>query len=762
MHKLFVTLVFLVYSFLTFSQTEFLQGYVFEEKKAKKRVPIPYVNLVWAGTDIGTATNEKGRFQIPYNSDYRYLVVSFVGFDTDTIEILNNQPIDIVLKNYKTLDAVEIVYELRSTEISLIDPLNIQSINKKELRKAACCNLAESFDTNASVDASYSNAVTGREQIKMLGLDGKYVQIMEDNIPSIRGLAHYEGLELISGAWIEGIQVSKAAGSVVNGYESITGQINTAIKNPNNNEERFHVNVFANAGSRLEGNVNYSYNVSDNLKGNFLGHVLDLSSKIDNNDDGFIDNPLHDHIIVQNVLVASGKNYEGEFMVKGSFTDTQSGQMEFSPESILPSFYGVQLETNRMEGYAKSGIIFPNSDFASIGLQLKAVYHDMWALMGQRYYEGEEKMFGANLIYQDAFSGERHQFKTGVSYMMDEYEERLDTLNFSRLEKVPGVFFEYNMNGGEAYSLIAGIRVDEHNIYGTLINPRIHARYNPWKNTAFKLAAGKGQRVSNIFNENLDILVSSRDVIISGTDVNDHIYSGSEGAYGLDIEEATTIGINLTQKFTSFEREGSLVIDFYNTNFINQVVMDLDASARQVWFYNLDGRSYSNSIQAELNLEPGKRFQARLAGRWMDVKTDYKDGLLKVPFNSNLRGFLNLAYETRKNIHDQKWLGDITIQYIGEQRLPQTLDNPLQYQVSGTSDPYLLLNAQVTRVLSKDFEVYLGAENILNYKQRDAIIASEDPFGEFFDANFAYAPVFGTNYYVGLRYTVFNKNQLGE
>jgi len=736
-------------------QEKTLTGVIYEENKDGSLTPLPFVNVHWSETQIGTSSQDNGVFQIPYKKEYRFLVVSFVGYTSDTLEIRNNRDIDIVLKSLRVLDEVEIVYRRRGTEISLIDPIIALNLNKRELRKAACCNLAESFETNASIDASFTNAATGREQIKMLGLDGKYVQIMEDNIPYVRGLANYDGLEYIPGAWINSIQIAKAAGSVVNGFESMTGQINVNMKQPQNAED-LHINLYANGGSRLEANVNFNYDISDKFRGTFLAHAKDLSQRIDNNEDGFLDNPLSEHVLLQNNFKFQGEYIDAEFGLKGVYIANQSGQMEFSPENLITSFYGVLMDTKRVEAYSKTGYIFPNSDYASLGLQLKGVFHNQSGMYGRRNYTGEEQSVFANLIFQNAFS-DKHKYKLGASFLWDYFDEGIEedgrplvafvgSQFFRRTERVPGIFFEYSLDGKDIYNVITGLRLDQHNIYGTLINGRLNARYALDARTAIKIAAGKGQRVANIFNENLDFLASSRSFFIDNP---------GNGAFGLEIEEATTVGINFTQKFDFLGNEASVLLDFFNTNFLNQVVVDLDASAQHIRFYNLVGKSFSNSLQAELHFEPLKRFEMRLAGRWMDVQTEYAHGQLRVPYVPNLRGFLNLEYRTRKNKKGNRWMLDGTFQYIGEQRLPSTASNPVEFQRNHFSEAYPLLSFQFMRMLGNDLEFYLGMENALNFIQTDAIISANDPFGTYFDSNFAFAPVFGRNIYLGLRFSIF-------
>jgi hypothetical protein len=128
---------------------------------------------------------------------------------------------------------------------------NTELISSRELLRAACCNLGESFTTNPSVDVNYADAATGAQQIKLLGLSGTYVQMLTENIPNHRGAAAPYSLGFIPGPWMQSIQVSKGASSVKNGYESITGQINVEFKKPQGTPF-VDANLFYNTKGKVE------------------------------------------------------------------------------------------------------------------------------------------------------------------------------------------------------------------------------------------------------------------------------------------------------------------------------------------------------------------------------------------------------------------------------------------------------------------------------------------------------------------------------
>lgn len=730
-----------------------LKGIVFEVVGKKELSPIPGVSVFWLDSNIGTSTNSEGEFTLKAIEHAHMLVVKSIGFEADTIHVHDiSERLDVVLKEGNVLEDVEVVYKRGTAMFLTLEPRNTQVITTGELRKAACCNLAESFETNPSVDASFTDAVTGTKQIQMLGLAGKYTQIMQENIPTIRGLSSVYGLEYIPGAWVNSIYLSKGAGSVVNGYESLTGQINVDMKKPGN-AEKFHLNIYGNQGSRMELNAYYDKTVGKYWETTLLIHGKNQSFKYDRNDDGFLDNPLAENYIVHNQWHYTNPNgWRIEAGIGGVLMDTKAGQVNFKEGSLnelVNSDYGVRIKTKRANAFLKTGYLFKNEDYKSLGMQFSGVYHDQESYFGSTNYGAQQSNFSYNLIFQDELGeSEKHFYKTGVSFMYDDYNVLFNGMDLGRTEIVPGVYGEYNYDNGGSVSIIAGLRGDYNTLYSNFfVTPRLHARYSIDEKTSLKLGVGKGQRSPNVVAENVGLLASSR----RWNFVTNPKYASD----GILPETAWNIGLNLTKKFRWDYRDGTIIVDLYRTEFENQLVVDVDNNPQEVSIYNLNGKSFSNSAQAEFNYELLKRFDVRLAYRWLEVKTDQLSGTYSKALLPEHRAFINLAFETKKDpIKFRQWQYDLTAQWLGEQRLPNTSTNPEEYRLETRTPSYFTFNGQVTRIFSEKLEMYAGVENILDYKQDNPILSSNDPTGPYFDSSIVWAPIFGRMAYFGLRYTI--------
>ncbi len=325
--------------------------------------------------------------------------------------------------------------------------------------------------------------------------------------------------------------------------------------------------------------------------------------------------------------------------------------------------------------------------------------------------------------------------------MNDNYDEKLKQSSYLRTETAPGAFFEYTYDYLTKLSVVAGIRADHNNMYGWFATPRLHIRYTPTTKTTIRLSAGRGQRTANIIAENTSVLVSSRMFEVLNAEAGK--------AYGLNPEVAWNKGLSFDQKMKMFSRDASFAVDFFRNDFKQQVVVDLE-DPRKVSFYNLNGKSYSNSLQVELNASPWYKFDVRLAYRMFDVKNTIDGQLLQRQLVSKHRGFANLAYET------SGWKFDFTINYNSKKRIPTTASNPVEYQMPQWSPDYVLMNAQVSKTLGKKtpFDIYLGGENLGNYLQKASIVAANDPFGPYFDASLVWGPVTGRMIYGGLRFKI--------
>ncbi len=717
------------------------------QENPKDNLGVAGATVNWLNTNIGTITNEKGWFTIPFKKEYKKLVISYIGYKTDTLIVRDLTPIHHFITIQNELKGITIRSKRDAVQKSLFATANTFTVNNDELLKAACCNLAESFETNPSIDVSFSDALTGTRQIQMLGLKSPYLQIMQENIPSIRGAAQAFGLTFTPGTWVESIQITKGAGSVVNGFESISGQINAELVKPFS-DNKFFLNTYSSLNGRLELNTHFNRRVSEKWQSGLYIHGNYRGEKFDKNKDNFIDVPLANQINVMNrwQYTDAQNGWVSFINIRFLNDEKQTGEINFNPtlDKGNTDSWGSEIDTKRFETSLKIGYVFPEIPYQSVGLQLAYSNHRQDSYFGLNVYDIKHESLYSNLLFNSIIGDTRSKFKTGINFTYDKYNELVNTTNYKRKENSLGVFFEYAFDNLEDFSLTAGVRVDTHNLLGTFITPRLHLRYAPWENGVFRASAGRGKRSANIFAENQQLFASSRKIDIDAVDGN---------IYGLNPEIAWNYGVSYLQKFNLFNKKGDITFDFYRTDFSNQVVVDWE-NPQAVSFYNLNGKSIANNFQLELNYELAKNLNLRTAFKYFDISTDYKTGKLQKPLQPNNRFFANISYETATKDNGAQWKLDFTFNNIGEQRLPDTATNPTQYQLPINSERYSLLNSQITKVFSNTFEIYAGVENFTNVQQVNPILGSENPFGPNFDSTIVYSPIFGRAIYAGLRFKI--------
>lgn len=727
--------------FLPFAlQGQMVHGVV-KGESPDRPVPLPGVNIYWSGTSLGTTTDNNGHFELLRPVDVKPLLVfSYVGFTGDTLLVKDfSKALNIEMKSSVELKTVEITERAAATNLDVRSILNIQTLTEKELKKAACCDLSESFETNASVDVAYTDAVTGAKTIRMLGLDGKYSQILFENWPLIDGISSTYGLSFVPGPWIKSISLTKGAGSVVNGYNSISGQLNIDLLKPDEAPTGY-LNLYGNTNGRMEANAHFSQLIGKKWSTMLLVHGNYMEAKNDHNDDGFLDMPTSERINVMNRWRYFGDNFRTQFGVKFLYDDRVGGQSAYNPnhpnEQI--GIWGSNVRNEQQEVFWKGGILFPNDQAKSIGFLFSGRRHVLDSYFGERTYEAEQRSFYGNMIFQTVLDSlEVHKLKAGVSYVHNDFDENYNDSAFTRLEQVPGIFGEYSFTKN-SISLVAGIRGDYHNQFGFIISPRLHFKYSPKPLTAIRLSAGTGFRTASIYAENLSLMASSREFV-----VHDNIKQ----------EQAMNFGVSVTHKFKWLEKKWVTAADVYYTHFLEQVVVDRDESAQQVHFFHLTGNSYAASFQVELGVELIDGLDVKAAYKRYLSKTDYLSGMLAVPLIPTDRVLFNIGYVT----NNDKWLFDLTANWFAGARIPNTQNNPPEYQMDEHAPSYSLIHSQVTHVYKKKLEVYLGAENIFNYQQDPQIIAANDPFGPYFDASNIWGPVNGRVVYAGLRLTINKK-----
>jgi len=745
MKKYILSFLLIFVSTFLFSQSTFT-GMIMDKNNPKDALGVEGASVHWLATNVSAITNKKGWFTIAYKPEYKKLVVSYVGFKTDTLTITSLETFHHFLTPQGDLEEITIKSKKKAIQKSLFSTTNVFTVNSAELLKAACCNLAESFETNPSIDVGFSDALTGTRQIRMLGLTSPYLLITQENIPSVRGASQVFGLTFTPGTWVESIQITKGAGSVVNGFESISGQINTELVKPAT-DKSFFLNAFASQMGRFEVNTHFNTKVSEKWNTGLYVHGNYTGQKFDMNDDNFLDMPLSKQINVLNrwQFTDAQKGWVSFINVRFMSDEKQTGALDFNPEihKGTTHFWGSEIDTKRFDTSAKLGYVFPEMPYQSVGFQIAYSNHEQDSYFGLNSYDIQHQSVYSNLLFNSIIGDTRNTFKTGLSFTHDNYDEFVNTSDFGRIETSVGAFFEYTFDNLDDFSLVAGLRVDSHNLLGNFITPRLHLRYNPWEDGVIKASIGRGKRSANIFAENQQLFASSRQINIENNNGN---------IYGLNPEIAWNYGISYLQKFNVFNQKGDITFDYYRTDFNNQVVVDWE-SPQAISFYDLDGKSIANSFQVEVNYSLATNLELRTAYKYFDIATTYKSGNLQKPIQPQHRFFANLSYETELE-NEKQWRFDVTFNAIGKQRLPDTSSNPVQYQLPQFAAPYQLLNSQITRVFSDRFEVYIGAENLTNVQQNNPILGNDNPFGPNFDTTIVFAPIFGRAMYTGLRFNI--------
>ena len=725
---------------ISFSQN-YIEGVVSDENESGEIIPFPGVTVFWENTSIGTLTDIDGNYKLLKSSLSKNLVFKFLGYKEVIIDVSDKNFYNLtMLKDENVLDEVVVNKKRKTIQKSYFKTQNIINVSSDELLKAACCNISESFETNPSIDVNYSNAVTGVKQVKMLGLESPYLLITEENIQMIRGASQVYGLSFIPGTWVESMQITKGSGSVVNGFESVSGQINVELKKPYS-DSPFFVNFYTNNMGRNEINIHGNKIINDKLSTGLYLHANKNTSINDKNNDGFLDNPTSNAFNIFNrwQYINTQKGTVSFLGIRYMKDEKDIGENTDDMVFIREPWLG-QINTNRFDSNFKYGYVNPSIPYQSLGFQMAFSNHEQDSFFGVRNYDINQRSFYSSLIYNSIIGSTLNKIKFGLNYSYDDFDETVDKKDvfYNRIDKSIGGFFEYSYDSMDAISLVAGIRYDIHNNLGNFFTPRIHMRYQPFEKSVLRLSAGTGRKSSNIFSENQNIFATGREI---------KILNNSGKFYGLDPEKAFNYGLSFRQGFFINNREGDITFDYYVTDFDNQVVVDWETQG-ELSFYNLDGKSFAKSFQVDLEYQLIDNVLIKSTFKNFDVKKQYDSGFKQNPLTPKNRFFTNIEASTNEKENGSKWKFDLTYNWIGTQRLPSHTE---LIDFDGYSPNYSLVNSQITRVFSNKFEMYVGGENIGGYTQSNPIVG-DYPFGTDFDTSIVYAPIHGALFYVGLRF----------
>ena len=717
-----------------------LIGYIFEKMSNLTEDPVFGANLYWLDGSLGTFTDLEGYFEIPVSESSNKLVVSYIGYENDTFFINDQRTVRLVLSEINTIQEVVIRHKKKGTSVSYLNPIKTQQITSRELLKAACCNISESFETNATVDVSSSDAVTGTKQIKMLGLAGANALFTRENMPSIRGMAALKGLQYTPGIWISGFQLNTGTGSVINGFEGITGQINMELIKPNC-EDKLMLNGYVSSGGRVEGNAIFSHQFNPKVATTFMLHSSFRSKTFDNNDDNFHDAPINRmNILLNRWKFTLDNNINAQVGLKYTIQRQIGGELGIDKKRVeyQDGYWSAGNKTEIVTFWAKTGKVFKTNLPSSLGIQFNVNLHEDKSHFGNKGLNGSQNTVYANLIYQKYIYSEQHEIKTGASFISDKIDNDVLINKYDFTETVAGVFGEYAYKPSEKFSAVVGLRYDISKLFDDFVTPRLHLRYAVNENLVFRGSAGRGQRLANIFSENQGLFVNNRSWTFN---------QNSLEAFGFKPEVAWTYGLNMFKNFPMNNVELSFDLDLYRTDFSQKTIFDYDQEQREVYVSGIIDEAFANNAQLQITTTFWQDLELRLAYKYTDAQQTYLSGLRELPFTAKHKGFANLGYEFKNGI-----ALDYTLQWTGEQRIPDTKNAPAQFRLDEYSKSFFRSNAQISKNWNDVFHLYVGVENLFDYTQDNPILSANNPNNEYFDASMIYAPVFGRNIYGGFRF----------
>ncbi len=616
---------------------------------------------------------------------------------------------------------------------------NALYIGRDELFKAACCNLGESFVTNPSVDVNYNDATTGAQQIKLLGLSGTYVQLLTETQPAYRGAALPYQLSFIPGNWMKSIQVSKGNSSVKNGYEAMTGQINVEYLKPEE-DTGADISVYGNTMTRFvaDADANFHIGGSHNVSTELLGHFENNWSHHDGNGDGFQDDPNVRQYNLQNRWYAKAGRYLFHGGLEMIREKRSSGQVEGHAQAMEGmGLYHIGVENNHYGAYMKHALVTDAAHGGNLALMGRVSMHQQDAAYGLRAYAVNEKNANAQLMYETGI-GTDHNLSAGLSfnydYLHQDYNLGDGPTRSLVSETTPGGYAQYTFNRHNRLIVMAGLRVDHSNVYGTFVTPRFHLKWQPNDVFTLRLSAGKGYRSPQPLAENNYLLASGRRIIVDKPQQEAAWNYGANMAFYVPLA-GNTLKINT---------------EYYYTNFTRQLVIDYDSSPHVLHLTNLDGRSYSHTFQVDASYPVAKGLDVTAAYRYNLVKSTYGGERLWKPLQSRYKALVSASYRDPLEL----WQIDATFALNGGGRLPRpyTTDDGTP-SWSNSFHAYENLTAQVTRHF-RHFSLFIGGENLTNRKQKHPIIGAANPWADTFEPTLVYAPITGITGYIGIRINI--------
>ncbi|MBI5404228.1 MAG: TonB-dependent receptor [Ignavibacteriae bacterium] len=718
-----------------YSQSTFI-GTVFDEYS----LPMKDVLVREINFNLKTQTNEKGVFvlnNIPDKIRTLELEFSHIGYKIEVIKVhLDTGKIFAHEMKADIFETEQIVITGSRTETYLKDsPLKIEVLTEKELCKINSFNFTQALEYTPGIKIQNNCGVCGTNDIRILGLEGQYTQILINGAPIISNLGTVYGLQGFNVEDIKQVEIIKGPGSILYGPEAIAGTINLILKDPIEKPDfSFDVstsslleNKFFAGGTKKWNKVKASLNAEINY----------FNKRTDGNNDGFTDIPNYKRYILLNRWhIDPGFNTHIELTGRYLYEDRFGGQMNWDAGLHRGGnvVYGESIYTNRQEFIGK--INKKISDKVRLESNFSQFYHNQNSFYGTtKYNAGQFSIYGDALLFHK-FS-DNNSFIFGGGYKHEDYDDNTPATGDSILNnpasyRIFSLFMQSENTIFKNLRTSAGIRYNYHNIQKSILQPRFSIKYNPLAYTTIRFSAGTGFRTVNIFSEDHGALTGTRQIIIA-EDLKPEKSINFSGGFIQDID--------LGNQFIR------IMLDAYYTRFSNQIIPDYNSDPASIIYRNLNGYSVSQGFSAVFEYQFSIPLKFKISYDYLNSFRKNDNGKEEIIF-FNPKHKINADINYRINKYDMEI--SLLAKYVGVQRLPLFLK---PYPRATESNPYSIWNFQINKSINH-FNIYAGIENIFNYRQDSPLIDPNNPFGDLFDTIYIYGPLEGRKFVFGFHFDI--------
>ncbi|MDC1068873.1 carboxypeptidase-like regulatory domain-containing protein [Candidatus Kapabacteria bacterium] len=739
MSKLFILLVFL--TSISNSNSKMIHGNVYGFDSDGNKSELAGVQVWWLGTELGGISNDSGHFMFDLHPNSNTLVFQIKGYPNDTLVVDDkNKFIEHILKTYSSgkdviVEAIEPNRIINSESIQ-----NEEILTGRHLGKLACCNLSEAFESDPSVNVEYTDPVSGSKQIKLMGLHGKYSQIMIEKISFVRGLNIPFGLSYLPGPWIESISISKGAADVSTGFESTTGQINVELKKPNSEISDGLINLFLDAGNRLELNSVFNKKIDDRVSMVSMFNINIIPNLNDLNNDGLIDRPA-----------TRSMNFSNKFKFEGNTAKAQVGIRflidERESEYITNSFNSnFDISNTRGELFFKGGDLLGENYSVGITGSLSWQENNTNNLLGKIHNEFNLTNNSAqiNLIVDRTLDGVNDNSKNvlsfGASLLYDDFSNEIisdiETVNkFSYI--TPGIFVSYKNMSFKYIDFSLGLRADYNYLDQVFVTPRSHIKIKPLDNLDLRISGGRGLRYANALAENVFLFLYDENAN----------YLSLVNFEQQAMESAWNYGATLNYSFSLGLENISFSAEYFMTDFNNRVVID---QYRYGGVYSPviyeTSNAYSESYGVDLILPFTDFVEISTSGRIQNSFFENQNSkLIREPLSSIVKSVNTVNYDIKSIDLSLRFTGT----YFGQGKRTVLRENSDTFQ---NYNPFWIFGGQINKNFEKQgFEIYFGINNLTSYTIFEDSADSQAIAGNYFGTDL-WGPLMGRNIYIGINW----------